>query len=336
VTERIADLFAAHRPLGIEVSLYGMTKETYERVTRVPGSFEKCLAGIRRLHARGLPLKLKTMALSWNAHEVADMRRFAAELGVPFHHDSLLNPRVDCGANRNPELQLTAPEAVALDRQDEEAFARLVAHALNVVRPRPDEGPEQPLYSCGAGLTGFTVDPHGGLQLCQLSRKNTFDLREKGFAEGWNTYFPTLRARTWQTSSLCRTCDLIGLCGSCPGAAEMEHGDPEAQVAAFCEIAHERTFATLGEAPGHRRDATCCLGEGRLAQDPAAAARAGGGCGGCGHAVHVGGGAADGRSPEHSMHAPGSAAPGLIRELRVVRRGARAEARLASPAPEAR
>ena len=43
--------------------LYGMTKETYERVTRVPGSFEKCLAGIRRLHARGLPLKLKTMAL---------------------------------------------------------------------------------------------------------------------------------------------------------------------------------------------------------------------------------------------------------------------------------
>jgi len=270
VTERIADLFSAHRPHAIEVSLYGMTKETYERVTRVPGSFEKCLAGIRRLHVRGLPLRLKTMALAWNAHEVAAMRAFAEELRVPFHHDSLLNPRVDCGANRNPELQLSAPEAVALEAQDEAAFARLKAHAEQVVGERPPATPDQPLYSCGAGLTGFTVDPHGALQMCQLSRRHGFDLREKGFQEGWEEFLPTLRARTWQTPSLCRTCDLIGLCGSCPGAAEMEHGDPEAQVAAFCEIAHERAFATLDSVSAHRRDATCCLG-GKGSGRPAAA-----------------------------------------------------------------
>jgi radical SAM protein with 4Fe4S-binding SPASM domain len=264
VTERIADLFAAERPQAIEVTLYGMSRETYERVTRVPGSFEKCLAGIRRLHARGLPLKLKTMALTWNAHEVPAMRAFAAELGVPFHHDSLLNPRVDCGANRNPELQLGARAAVALELEDTAAAARLAAHAREVVRERPPAVPDQPLYSCGAGQTGFTVDPYGTLQMCQLSRRRGFDLREQGFAAGWNTYFPGVRARTWQTHSLCRTCDLVGLCGSCPGAAEMEHGDPEAQVSAFCEIAHERAFATLGAAPNHRRDATCCLGGGLI------------------------------------------------------------------------
>ncbi len=301
VTERIAELFDRHRPHAIEVSLYGMTAETYERVTRVRGSFEKCLAGIRRLHARGLPLKLKTMALSWNAHEVAAMRAFAAELGVRFQHDSLLNPRVDCGANRNPELQLPAEEAVALDREDEAAFARFVAHAKETVRPRLDTGAEQPLYTCGAGLTGFTVDPEGRLQLCQLSRRHSFDLREKSFAEGWNVFFPKLRARTWQTQSACRSCDLIGLCGSCPGAAELEHGDPEATVAAFCEIAHVRAFAALEEVPGHRRDATCCLGTGLLAQDPLAAVRAESGCGGCGHNASKG-------------------AAGLIRELRVASR----------------
>jgi MoaA/NifB/PqqE/SkfB family radical SAM enzyme len=45
VTERIADLFAEHRPEKIEISLYGMTRETYDRVTRVPGSFDKCMDG---------------------------------------------------------------------------------------------------------------------------------------------------------------------------------------------------------------------------------------------------------------------------------------------------
>ena len=53
----IAILASASRlfspPERVEISLYGMTKGTYERVTRVPGSFEKCLAGIRRLVERG-------------------------------------------------------------------------------------------------------------------------------------------------------------------------------------------------------------------------------------------------------------------------------------------
>ena len=58
VTDRIADLFVEHRPDWIEISLYGMTRETYERVTQVPGSYDKCIAGIRRLMDRGLPVKL--------------------------------------------------------------------------------------------------------------------------------------------------------------------------------------------------------------------------------------------------------------------------------------
>jgi radical SAM protein with 4Fe4S-binding SPASM domain len=139
------------------------------------------------------------------------------------------------------------------------------------------------------------VDPKGRLQLCQLSRQHSFDLREAPFAEGWNGYFPKLRARTWQTHALCRNCALAGVCGSCPGAAELEHGDPEAVVAGFCEIAHARAFAALGDVPGHVKEATCCRGRGTLATDEAAQTH--GGCTGCGHA------AAD---PD-----------GLIRELRI-------------------
>jgi len=300
VTERIADLFAAHRPHAIEVTLYGATKETYEKVTRVPGSYEKCLGGIRRLHARGLPLKLKTMALVANAHEVAAMRAIAEGLGLPFNLDSLLNARVDCGADRHHAQQLSAENVVDLERQDAASFARLAAHAREVVGPRP-EAPDQPLYTCGAGVTGFTVDPFGALQLCQLSRRHSFDLREGSFDEGWNVHFPKLRARRWQTQALCRTCELVGLCGSCPGAAELEHGDPEAVVASFCEIAHARAFATLETVAGHRADATCCLGR-DLARRESKTATAAGGCGGCGHAPE------DGR------------ATGLIRELRVARR----------------
>ncbi len=296
VTERLAELFAEHPPACVEVSLYGMTRETYEGVTGVPGSFARCLAGIERLHARGVPLKLKTMLLRTNQHELDAMRAFARSLNVEFRHDSLLNPRVDCGANRNPELQLSAAEAVAADLADDDMRARHahmhaeLAQAWQAAALAPAVAPgdstPEPVYTCGAGEIGFTVDPYGRLQLCQLSRRASFDVGSGAFAEGWHEFFPRLRARTWQSDSACRSCTLRPVCGSCPGAAEMEHGDPEARVAQFCEITHLRAWALLGQDSGHRRDGTCCRGGGQLAAEtPAGHETQISSCGGCGQAT---------------------------------------------------
>lgn len=279
VTDRIAALFAEHSPACVEITLYGMTRETYERVTRVPGSFDRCLAGVRRLLAHRVPLRLKSMVLTWNQHELEAMRAFARELGVPFRYDSLLNPRVDCGASRNGELQISAELAVAMDLSDPDRLRSYEA----ICRQMHEIGPEEPadhVYTCGAGEMGFTVDPYGQLQLCQLSRRHGFDLRQGSFARGWNEFFPALRQRRWQSNAVCRSCSLRPLCGSCPGAAELEMGDAEGMVPQFCEITHLRAETLMGAGSGHRRDATCCLGQGRLtsSREPA-----GTGCDGCGH-----------------------------------------------------
>jgi len=74
------------------------------------------------------------------------------------------------------------------------------------------------------------VDPYGRLLMCQLSRKSFHDLKSGRFADGWHGLFPKLRERTWQSNEVCRQCSLMALCGSCPGAAEMETGDVEGVV----------------------------------------------------------------------------------------------------------
>jgi radical SAM protein with 4Fe4S-binding SPASM domain len=281
ITDRIADLLADYRPARVEITLYGMSRETYERVTRTPGSYDKCLAGIRRLLERGIPLKLKTMVLTWNEHELEDMRAFARSLGVGFRHDGHLNARVDCGANRNPELQVPPERLAAIDLATPAGRASIEESLHGCADPSRAPQESQPLYSCGAGQISFTVDPYGRMTLCQLSRRNAFDLRDDSFERGWNEFFPVLRARTWQTHSVCRSCSLIGICGSCPGAAELEHGDPEAVISTFCEIAHHKAHAVLGDAGGHRRDASCCLGTGKPSATATAASAAAGGCGSC-------------------------------------------------------
>src|SRR6202007_1435107 len=117
----------------IEITLYGRTKETYEELTAIPGSYEKCLRGIRLLKERALPLKLKTVATSINKHEISAMRRFAEEeLGVEFKMDGQINPRIDC--SQSPlAVGLTPEELVALDMaspKGKSEYLRLASHDL--------------------------------------------------------------------------------------------------------------------------------------------------------------------------------------------------------------
>src|SRR5947199_5871974 len=77
INEKIADYLREYPPFAIEITLYGRTKETYEALTQLPGSYDRCMRGIRLLMERGLPLKLKTVGTRINAHEVVAMRAFA-------------------------------------------------------------------------------------------------------------------------------------------------------------------------------------------------------------------------------------------------------------------
>ena len=115
INEQIADYLAEWPPFAIEITLYGRTRETYEALTAIPGSYDRCLRGIELLRSRKLPLKLKTVATSINKHEVLAMRQFAEEeLGVEFKMDGQITPRIDC--SQSPlAVRLTPEEVVALD-----------------------------------------------------------------------------------------------------------------------------------------------------------------------------------------------------------------------------
>ena len=78
INERIANYLTEFPPFSIEITLYGATRETYEAVTQVRGSFDRCMRAIDLLLERKLPLKLKTVPTSINQHEVYEMKSFAA------------------------------------------------------------------------------------------------------------------------------------------------------------------------------------------------------------------------------------------------------------------
>ena len=260
INEQIADYLAEWPPFAIEITLYGRTRETYEALTAIPGSYDRCLRGIRLLKERGLPLKLKTVATSINKHEVSAMRRFAEEeLGVEFKMDGQINPRIDC--SQSPlAVRLTPEEVVALDMSAPKGVSEYRRLAKHDLENPPNLAQIDTVYHCGGGMSGFAINAYGEMGICVISQQETFSVREVGVRKVWEDSLLRLRARKRTQVTKCIQCRIQSLCGMCPANGEMESGDRESPVEFLCHVAHLRAAAVGVEIPAHGECEFCAGG----------------------------------------------------------------------------
>lgn len=236
LTPATADLLAEWPPRMIEITLYGATQGTYERVTGIPGSHAACMRGIELILERRLPLRLKTMVLRANRGELEAMQALAAQLGVQFRYDAILWPRLD-GSDGPFGQRLSAGEIVDLDLADEARRQEWIG----LWDRSPDHVRRDYVFTCGAGRRTFHVDSRGQLSPCLSARTPAHDLLAGSFREGWEDVLGPAIAKLRQQDNACRTCDAGSLCDQCPGWSQAVHGDDETPVAFVCELGHLRT-----------------------------------------------------------------------------------------------
>ena len=250
VTETIADYLAEWPPFAIEITMYGRTRETYEALTAVPGSYDRCLRGIKLLKDRRLPLKLKTVATSINKHEVLAMREFAEELGVEFKCDGQINPRIDC--SQSPlATRLTPEEVVALDMSDPKVVQEYRKLAERDLHSPPNLSQVDTVYICGGGFNSFAVNAYGEVGICVISQQETFGIRESSVKAVWEQSLRQLRSQKRTRITKCVQCRIQSLCAMCPANGELENGDRESPVEFLCHVAHLRAAAVGAEIPAH-------------------------------------------------------------------------------------
>jgi len=257
INPQIADYLAEWRPFCIEISLYGHTQETYERVTGVSGSYDLCMRGIQLLLERRLPLKLKTMVMTTNKNEIWEIKRFAEEdLGLEFKFDPMLNPCIDC-SQKPLAVRLTPGEVVEFDLKDPKRVTEWKKFDEKFNGPVHPLEKSDELYHCGGGVNGFAVNPYGMLNICILSDRDTYNLRKGSFKEGWEEYVPRLRQQKITRHTKCVDCEIKAMCGMCPANAELENRDAEEPVDFLCRVAHLRAYAMQIPVKPHGECAYC-------------------------------------------------------------------------------
>lgn len=231
VSEEIVALFRELPPQEVEISLYGATAPTYERITGVRGSYERCMLGIRRLVDNHIKVNLKTILMTINIHELADMKDLAKEFGARFRFDAAISPCI--GGDKTPmELRVSPEEAVDGGLSDGESLLRWKKFfEESKGRVLVDD-----LYGCGAGVTSFNIDPLGRLQPCIMAFDVQYNLSETGFLPAWNDIILKIRAKKAGPDFACKGCEKINLCGYCPAFFLLENGAEDVRSEYICKM----------------------------------------------------------------------------------------------------
>jgi radical SAM protein with 4Fe4S-binding SPASM domain len=245
-------LFKKYPPRDIEVTVYGASPETYDRVTRRPGAFAAFTHGLNRLLESGVKVRLKAMAIRSNFHELPEIAAFCrAHTKDYFRFDPQLHLRFDRDERRNTEImaeRLTPEEIVALERADGERFTALQKNCDTLISDEFTHYGCDHLFHCGAGNGSFNVGYDGKFRLCfsLWAPQTLYDLRKGTLREAWEQLVPAirdLRSQRREFLERCRRCSIINLCLWCPAHSYLETGEMDTVVDYFCRVAHARAEA---------------------------------------------------------------------------------------------
>jgi radical SAM protein with 4Fe4S-binding SPASM domain len=252
VNEEHVTLFKKYPPRDLEVTVYGISSETYERVTQRSGSYAAFRRGLDLLLKNGIKIRLKAIAMRSNVAELPSIAAFCRELTSDyFRFDPLLHLRYDRDPNRNKEIQserLSPLEIVAIEQSDDERSTALIENCDRLISHEYEGDFCDHLFRCGAGIQSFAVSYKGIFRLCNdlWHPDCTYDLRKGRLAQAWDELVPQvreIRSSDQRFLDRCRRCPIINLCLWCPAHAHLECDLMDGWSEYFCQVAHARAEA---------------------------------------------------------------------------------------------
>ena len=237
ITPEVADRLQQAKFSSLAISIYGATKDTYERVTRVPGSFEPFICGLECLVSRRLPVTVRMTVMTENAHEVQDARTLIEGMGIKFQYCLDLHPKTN-GDTSPLEHRLSAADKVRIDQA--------------MLGPRDQAADDEPcarngsFIECACGQTKFAITPYGEMNLCVGFPIPKYDLRRGTVKEGWEVLKQTVDGARPNEHYECPTCDVRAHCRQGRNDAWLATGDMS-----VC-LPHYKEFATLEKQASER------------------------------------------------------------------------------------
>jgi len=218
VTNGIIKVNLPNKTSGVFVSLHGL-KETHEKLTNNPNTYEKILTHIQDYVNEGFDVSADTILTSLNYKEIYSIAEIANKLGMK---RMILN-RYQIGGIGTKNFQHLLP-----------SMKQFKAALTQVIRARKEIGipiifgtsipfctdkrliKEGLARSCGAGISYCVIDPYGNLRICNQSTHVYGNILKTPLKKIWNSKkLDDFRSMEWLTPT-CKKCKFALECrGGC-------------------------------------------------------------------------------------------------------------------------
>jgi len=251
ITEKHIELFKTYPPYCIEITVYGMSENTYERVTGIKNSYNAVMKNLEALRMAEIPYRLKAMVIRSNYSEFGKISDFSKQNTMDFYRfDPFLHLRADGDEAKNKIIKeeiITDEEVLAVESTDKNRmnFLESLCRAVDKAEPVKENLSEVPLFRCGAGLKSFVLGADGYVRLCSslFKKEYCYDIRSGSLDDYWDNFVDKVRSKKSSDKEFindCASCKYIDFCMWCPAHAELESGRPDSKIERFCSLAKKR------------------------------------------------------------------------------------------------
>lgn len=247
ITPEYIELFKKYPPAKLNISLYGASYESYEKLCGIGQMFDRVSQTIRALCEAGISVKLNYTVTEFNHADAAKVYAFAKELKLRVQHTSYLFPAVRAAENGECATCRVSPEQAAAfmvecDREKYSAqdfYARAKACAQGCLLPcEPDEDSlrsEQERIFCRAGVSSYWLTYDGRILPCGMLQAPSFEI-DRPFSELWQE----LKVQTAKINlpKKCISCQKRPYCEVCAASCSAETGSHDAVPTYLCQKTH--------------------------------------------------------------------------------------------------
>jgi radical SAM protein with 4Fe4S-binding SPASM domain len=236
-------------PFRVNISLYGGSRETYEKMCG-RDSFDTVVENIRALKEAGVDVRLNLSITPYNRQDVAAIYEIAQKLNVHVKASAYMYPSIRVNGQYGAGNRLTPEDAAQcsvdwdLMRFTTEEFvqrAQSMQKMCNVdcneCGADLDEG-----VSCRAGHTSFWLTWQGHMLPCGMMPGPTVYPIEEGFKQAWQR----LQEETKKipNSAQCSSCPQKDICSACAAVRVTETGTFDGTPEYMCRLTAETLART--------------------------------------------------------------------------------------------
>ncbi len=217
IDENKVRFFADNPPNRLNITLYGMSDETYVNLCGKTGMFERVISAVRALKQAGVNIKLNFSVTQYNRHDVEKAYAFSRELDVPIQHVSYMFPPVrTCGeADRLSPIEAAGEHFKWQKlRLGDKALSDYLDRKLNSRAAASEK------INCRAALSTFWITWQGMMTPCGMMPQPS--VRADDFSSAWSL-IRSERERICFPSK-CLECSLRNVCDICPAISFAETG----------------------------------------------------------------------------------------------------------------